>query len=385
MLYSSCCAARRPGAIGCCWCWRAVRRALRLAGDCLMLHTPRSLRGMVTAPHHLAAQAGLDILKDGGNAIEATVAVAATLAVVYPHMTGIGRRRLLAGPRARRPGLVDRRVRPCGPGGGPAALRRAGDDPVARPARRQHGCGRHFGLAGRACGGRRHAPTRAPPARRHPPCRSRRGRDRGRRGDRGGQGPPNCGSSPAPMPPSSSPRAGRSMKARRCASPGLPARWPRWPSRGWKASTPARWPNGSPPISPRSAARSPPPTSPRTGPSAPTRCPSRSRMPSSTIRPRRRRVWPRSSSWRCSIGWRRPSPKASPTSTGLVEATKQAFPLPRRTCRRSGMDDGRPAGPARRRARALDAMAAEIDPARAAPWPHPTAPGDTTLVRGRRR
>jgi gamma-glutamyltranspeptidase/glutathione hydrolase len=55
-----------------------------------MLHTPRSLRGMVTAPHHLAAQAGLDILKDGGNAIEAAVAVAATLAVVYPHMTGIG-------------------------------------------------------------------------------------------------------------------------------------------------------------------------------------------------------------------------------------------------------------------------------------------------------
>ncbi len=55
-----------------------------------MLHTPRSLRGMVTAPHHLAAQAGLDILKDGGTAIEAAVAVAATLAAVYPHMTGIG-------------------------------------------------------------------------------------------------------------------------------------------------------------------------------------------------------------------------------------------------------------------------------------------------------
>jgi gamma-glutamyltranspeptidase/glutathione hydrolase len=45
---------------------------------------------MVTAPHHLAAQAGLDILKAGGNAIEATVAVAACLAAVYPHMTGIG-------------------------------------------------------------------------------------------------------------------------------------------------------------------------------------------------------------------------------------------------------------------------------------------------------
>ena len=55
-----------------------------------MRHSVRAYRGMVTAPHHLAAQAGLDVLRDGGNAIEASVAVAATLAVVYPHMTGIG-------------------------------------------------------------------------------------------------------------------------------------------------------------------------------------------------------------------------------------------------------------------------------------------------------
>lgn len=45
---------------------------------------------MVTAPHHLAAQAGRDVLRDGGTAVEAAVAVAACLAVVYPHMTGIG-------------------------------------------------------------------------------------------------------------------------------------------------------------------------------------------------------------------------------------------------------------------------------------------------------
>lgn len=55
-----------------------------------MQHSPQSLRGIVTAPHHLAAQAGRDILAAGGNAVEAAVAVAATLAVVYPHMTGIG-------------------------------------------------------------------------------------------------------------------------------------------------------------------------------------------------------------------------------------------------------------------------------------------------------
>lgn len=55
-----------------------------------MLHTLRSRRGMAVAPHHLAAQAGRDVLREGGSAVEATVAMAATLAVVYPHMTGIG-------------------------------------------------------------------------------------------------------------------------------------------------------------------------------------------------------------------------------------------------------------------------------------------------------
>ncbi len=55
-----------------------------------MLHTASACRGMVTAPHHLAAQSGLDVLKDGGNARDAAVAVAATLAVVYPHMNSIG-------------------------------------------------------------------------------------------------------------------------------------------------------------------------------------------------------------------------------------------------------------------------------------------------------
>lgn len=55
-----------------------------------MLHSARALNGMVTAPHHLAAQAGRDILRLGGSAVEAAVAVASTLTAVYPHMTGIG-------------------------------------------------------------------------------------------------------------------------------------------------------------------------------------------------------------------------------------------------------------------------------------------------------
>ncbi|MBV8171997.1 MAG: gamma-glutamyltransferase family protein, partial [Candidatus Eremiobacteraeota bacterium] len=50
----------------------------------------RSVRAMVTAPHALAAQAGLDTLRSGGTAADAGVAIAAALSVLYPHMTGIG-------------------------------------------------------------------------------------------------------------------------------------------------------------------------------------------------------------------------------------------------------------------------------------------------------
>jgi oxamate amidohydrolase len=50
----------------------------------------RARGGMVAAPHMAAAEAGRDVLKDGGNAIEAAVAAAATIAVAYPHMNNIG-------------------------------------------------------------------------------------------------------------------------------------------------------------------------------------------------------------------------------------------------------------------------------------------------------
>ncbi len=55
-----------------------------------MMQTVRSYGGMVTAPHHLAAQAGLRVLNDGGNAVEAMIAAASTIAVVYPHMNALG-------------------------------------------------------------------------------------------------------------------------------------------------------------------------------------------------------------------------------------------------------------------------------------------------------
>ena len=55
-----------------------------------MLNPTYATHGMVVAPHALASQSALAILREGGNAIEAMVAAAATIAVVYPHMNSIG-------------------------------------------------------------------------------------------------------------------------------------------------------------------------------------------------------------------------------------------------------------------------------------------------------
>ncbi len=61
------------------------------APDAILHHeSVHAGRAMVAAPHILAAQAGRDVLAEGGNALEAALAAAATSAVVYPQMNQLG-------------------------------------------------------------------------------------------------------------------------------------------------------------------------------------------------------------------------------------------------------------------------------------------------------
>src|SRR3982751_4611657 len=59
-----------------------------------MRHVPFTSRyarsGMVCAVDHLAAQAGVAILRAGGNAADAAIATSAVLAVTTQHMCGMG-------------------------------------------------------------------------------------------------------------------------------------------------------------------------------------------------------------------------------------------------------------------------------------------------------
>jgi gamma-glutamyltranspeptidase/glutathione hydrolase len=86
-----------------------------------MIDTPTFATAAVAAPHILASQTGRAVLAEGGNAIEAMVAMAATVAVVYPHMNGIGGDGFWL---VREPSGKVHAIEACGPAGAKATIRR---------------------------------------------------------------------------------------------------------------------------------------------------------------------------------------------------------------------------------------------------------------------
>lgn len=79
----------------------------------------RGRHGMATAPNALAAQSAMAVLREGGNAVEAMIAAASTIAVVYPHMNSIGGDGfwLIA-----RPGEAPRGLEACGAAASAASI-----------------------------------------------------------------------------------------------------------------------------------------------------------------------------------------------------------------------------------------------------------------------
>src|ERR1700736_35517 len=49
-----------------------------------------SADGVIAAPHYLASLAGIEVLRDGGSAVDAAIAANLVLGVVWPHMCGPG-------------------------------------------------------------------------------------------------------------------------------------------------------------------------------------------------------------------------------------------------------------------------------------------------------
>jgi gamma-glutamyltranspeptidase/glutathione hydrolase len=86
-----------------------------------MSSTPTFSSAAVAAPHQAAAAAGQAVLAQGGNAIEAMTAMAAVIAVVYPHMNSIGGDAFWL---IREPGGRVRHLEACGFAGAGATIKR---------------------------------------------------------------------------------------------------------------------------------------------------------------------------------------------------------------------------------------------------------------------
>jgi len=71
-----------------------MTQKIKQGADLDLLSTKRpaafGTKGAVAAPHYLASQTGQEIVKQGGHAADAAIAMNAVLTVVYPHMAGLG-------------------------------------------------------------------------------------------------------------------------------------------------------------------------------------------------------------------------------------------------------------------------------------------------------
>src|ERR1044072_2034844 len=85
----------------------AVAAAFCIATHAASVAPVAAENGMVVTAQHLATEVGVDVLKKGGNAVDAAVAVGYALAVVYPNAGNIGGGgcmtvRMQGGPQPRR-------------------------------------------------------------------------------------------------------------------------------------------------------------------------------------------------------------------------------------------------------------------------------------------